>query len=167
MNYSVLSDRLLTYDGKSIVEPEDVGKLLLAGLTPDCIISTETSEEIELFNSMSDSPILIFDENRETELDFSWQIPQEYLDIDLVQYFTKFITPQNESRILEELDLVLKLKIENEFRTIIYVVDRLKEEKIVFGVGRGSACACYLLFCIDIHLVDCIKYNIPSSEFFH
>lgn len=166
-SFSVLKDRLLQWDGKSIIEPESIADLLLNGVTPDKILTTEISEEVELFNQMSDVKIDLYDENKEVKLDFSWQLPQKYLELDLIEYFSHFITPKNEERICEELELVMKFQIENEMRTIIYVVDILKDKKVVFGVGRGSSCASYLLYCIGIHQVDCLKYDIPASEFFH
>lgn len=167
MSYTILSNRLLRYDGKSVVEPSEIGDLLLSGVSPDNIISTEISEDIKLFNTMSDIPIVLYNQEDESyNLDFTWGIPQEFLDIDLIDYFSKFITPENELRIIAELEMVLKLDIQEEFKTIIYVVHKLKEDKVLWGVGRGSSCSSYLLFLIGIHCVDCIKYDIPMTEFF-
>jgi len=48
---------------------------------------------------------------------------------------------------------------------LIYLVDVMRENKIVWGVGRGSACASYSLFLIGIHKVDSLKYNLNIKEF--
>jgi DNA polymerase III alpha subunit len=47
-----------------------------------------------------------------------------------------------------------------------YVVDTLRENNIVWGVGRGSSVASYVLHLIGVHKIDSIKYNIPIEEFF-
>jgi DNA polymerase III alpha subunit len=167
MNLSILSDRLLRFDGKSIVDPDGIEDLLLLGLKPSQILTTELSEEVELFNQMSDDPILVYDENSPVELSYAWQIPMKYQKIDLVIYFAQFVTTENEQRINEELEIVQLMSIENEFRTIIYLIDQLREKEIVWGVGRGSACASYLLFCLGLHCVDSLKYNISLEEFYH
>ena len=163
----VLQNRLLQADGTNIVEPDVVEDLILSGVSPNKILTTEMTEDIELFNSMSDIPVLVYDENDTLVLDFDYQIPQDYKDIDLIEFFSQFITEENVERIAQEIEYVYTLNIIDEIRTIIYVVDVLDMKKVVWGVGRGSSCASYLLFLIGLHCVDCIKYDIPCEEFFH
>ena len=52
-------------------------------------------------------------------------------------------------------------------KTVIFIVDTFKEAGIVWGVGRGSSCASYILFLLGLHLVDPIKFDISMDEFFH
>jgi DNA polymerase III alpha subunit len=47
-----------------------------------------------------------------------------------------------------------------------YIVDTLRANNVVWGVGRGSSVASYVLHLIGVHKVDSIKYNIPIEEFF-
>jgi DNA polymerase III alpha subunit len=47
-----------------------------------------------------------------------------------------------------------------------YIVDTLRTNNIVWGVGRGSSVASYVLYLIGVHKIDSIKYNIPIEEFF-
>jgi DNA polymerase III alpha subunit len=47
-----------------------------------------------------------------------------------------------------------------------YIVDTLRANNIVWGVGRGSSVASYVLHLIGVHKIDSIKYNIPIEEFF-
>jgi DNA polymerase III alpha subunit len=51
-------------------------------------------------------------------------------------------------------------------RVLIFVIDEFKKQNIVWGVGRGSSCASYILFLIEVHSVDPVKYSIPLAEFF-
>jgi DNA polymerase III alpha subunit len=51
-------------------------------------------------------------------------------------------------------------------KTMKYIVDTLRKNNVVWGVGRGSSIASYALFLIGIHKIDSIKYDIPITEFF-
>jgi DNA polymerase III alpha subunit len=47
-----------------------------------------------------------------------------------------------------------------------YLVDTLRANNVVWGVGRGSSVASYALYLIGVHKIDSIKYNLPIEEFF-
>jgi DNA polymerase III alpha subunit len=47
-----------------------------------------------------------------------------------------------------------------------YVVDTLRNNQVVWGVGRGSSVASYVLFIIGVHKIDSVKYKLPINEFF-
>ncbi len=47
-----------------------------------------------------------------------------------------------------------------------YTVDTLRANNIIWGVGRGSSVASYVLHIIGVHKIDPIKYDIPIEEFF-
>lgn len=175
-NLIALKDRLLLFNGISIVEPEDVPDLFLKGLKPSQIQVAENSFEIEEFNKRSDEPLKIFDVDCNIDLTESkrWLLPDEYLNLDLDEYFHNFLIqlPENiqeraEVRINNELAEVKTRHFEDGLRTIIFVVDTFKKNKQVWGVGRGSSCASYLLYLIGLHKVDCLKYDVSYHEFFH
>jgi DNA polymerase III alpha subunit len=46
-----------------------------------------------------------------------------------------------------------------------YLVDTMRENKIVWGVGRGSSVASYVLYLIGVHKIDSIKYELDINEF--
>ena len=46
-----------------------------------------------------------------------------------------------------------------------YLVDTMRKNNIVWGVGRGSSVASYVLYLIGIHRIDSIKYNLDINEF--
>jgi DNA polymerase III alpha subunit len=168
INYTVLKDRILRFDGANIVDPNQIPHLLLCGVSPKYIKSSEDTEDIEKFNRMSDVIIEIYNEDETNiNLDYTWNIPKSFLELNIRDYFNKFITVENKERITAELEMVEELKVENEIRSIIFTIAVLKENKVVYGVGRGSSCASYLLFLIGVHSVDPLKYNIPMEEFFH
>lgn len=97
----------------------------------------------------------------------NWYIPQEYQDLDIENWILgqcKDIQAYN--RVKEELELYHKNDMIPVLKTMKYVVDTLRDNNIVWGVGRGSSVASYALYLIGVHKVDSIKYNLPIEEFF-
>jgi len=48
---------------------------------------------------------------------------------------------------------------------MIYLVDFMRENEIVWGVGRGSSVASYVLYLIGVHRIDSIKFGLDWREF--
>ncbi len=95
-----------------------------------------------------------------------WNMPQEYLDLDLGSYFAAKITTQEQvDRVCHELELYAENGLEPMLRFMIYMVDTMRNNGILWGVGRGSSVSSYLLFLIGLHSVDAIKYDLDIKEF--
>ena len=41
----------------------------------------------------------------------------------------------------------------------------MRDNKVIWGVGRGSSVASYVLYLIGIHKVDSMYYDLPINEF--
>ena len=78
---------------------------------------------------------------------------------------SKCVTADQLQRVKTELELYKKFQLEKLLRFLIYLVDTLRENKIVWGVGRGSSVASYVLYLIGLHKVDSLKYNLDINEF--
>jgi len=48
---------------------------------------------------------------------------------------------------------------------MIYMVQVMKDNHIVWGVGRGSSVSSFLLFLVGLHQINPIKYNLDIKEF--
>jgi len=96
----------------------------------------------------------------------NWAMPKEYYEIDLEQYFAQRISSIVEAeRVQQELELYRERHLETVLKFIIYIVDTMKTNKIVWGVGRGSSIASYCLYLIGLHKIDSIKYELDIKEF--
>lgn len=101
------------------------------------------------------------------EVDSSnWFIPEEYKSMDIEEFLVNQCPKENYDRLIQELDLYRKKEMVPVLRAMKYIVDTLRANNIVWGVGRGSSVASYVLFLIGVHKVDSIKYNLPIEEFF-
>jgi DNA polymerase III alpha subunit len=96
-----------------------------------------------------------------------WFIPYEYKTMDILDWlYQRCPTPEIRERVVEELRLFAKHDMIPMLKTMKYVVDTLRANNVVWGVGRGSSVASYVLFIIGVHKIDSVKYKIPINEFF-
>ena len=102
-----------------------------------------------------------------TTIDTSeWFIPTEYQNMDIEQFLVDQCPKENYGRLAEELQLYKNRNMLPVLRQMKYLVDTLRSNDVVWGVGRGSSVASYVLYLIGVHKVDSIKYNLPIEEFF-
>mgnify|MGYP001565419402 CR=1 FL=1 len=100
-------------------------------------------------------------------------IPQYYKDIDVESYVGGLVPKGVAGAIIagssQRVDMELTLYKERGLfpilQVLIYVVDTLRKNNLVWGVGRGSSVASYVLYLIGIHKVDSLKYNLNIKEF--
>ena len=97
----------------------------------------------------------------------NWFIPYEYKTMDILDWlYQRCPTPEVRERVVEELRLFAKHDMIPVLKTMKYVVDTLRANNVVWGVGRGSSVASYVLFIIGVHKIDSVKYKLPINEFF-
>jgi DNA polymerase III alpha subunit len=68
-------------------------------------------------------------------------------------------------RVNKEYELFKERELDDVLRFFIYLVDYLRENSIVWGVGRGSSVASYILFLIGVHKIDSMRYSLDIKEF--
>jgi len=95
-----------------------------------------------------------------------WFIPRQYQEMDIESWLFDSSPEENHERLATEIQLFRQHNMTSVLKTMKYVVDTLRANNIVWGVGRGSSVASYVLFTIGVHKIDPIKYNIPIEEFF-
>lgn len=95
-----------------------------------------------------------------------WNIPQDIAELDLDVYFAEKVTTVEEAvRVAEELALYRDKKMEPMLRFMIHLVNVMRENKIVWGVGRGSSVSSFLLYLAGLHSINSVKYNLDIKEF--
>ena len=76
-----------------------------------------------------------------------------------------FDEPEEMARVCEELHEYEKRGMFNLLKFLVYLVDIMRENNIVWGVGRGSSVASYVLYLIGIHKINSIQYGLDWHEF--
>lgn len=96
----------------------------------------------------------------------TWSIPQKYLDLDIESYlYNKCVNTTQSNRVHEELVLYKERNLIILLKFMVYFVDTLRKNNVLWGVGRGSSVSSYILYLIGIHRIDSIKYNLNIGEF--
>lgn len=163
--------------GRVIYNRHDLYELLYQGYDISNIKEIEWHEDMHKFNSALTlnhlsipkmEPLKTykvdvpeFDNERQSE----WFIPEEYMQMDICSYIRNKTPVDGLSRIDAELELYTKYNLLDILKVCVYLVDKMHENKIVWGVGRGSSVASFVLYVIGIHKVDSIKYGLDIKEF--
>ena len=106
--------------------------------------------------------VAFFDEANQCE----WFMPEEYSKFPIVDWlYEQCTTEKQRARVDEELLLFIQHGMFDLLFYLKYLVDTMRENKIVWGVGRGSSVASYVLYLIGVHRIDSIKYDLDIREF--
>lgn len=98
-------------------------------------------------------------------LQSDWFMPEEYKTMDIEAFLVQQCPKEHHLRLNEELQEYKKRSMLDLLRWLKFFVDTCRANNIVWGVGRGSSVASYVLFVIGIHKIDSIKYNLDWHEF--
>ncbi len=153
----------------------DNTKKLSIALQKDLLVSNEV-KKFNMFHSDDLFTIVEKKNNSYTHNFCTFNIPKEYYQIDIYKYTEQNILPRIAHdtiydkrcfRMFSELEWFCQNELrKNIFKTLLYIIDTFKSQNVFWGVGRGSSCASYILYLIDLHLVDSVLYDIPMEEFF-
>lgn len=96
-----------------------------------------------------------------------WNMPKEYKTLDIENWVLEQCPPwdPNFTRVEEELTAFRARGMVDLLRWLKYFVDTMQANNIIWGVGRGSSVASYVLYLIGVHKIDSIKYNLDWQEF--
>ena len=134
---------------------------------PDILEHCLTSDDCQQYLDRLESEHLHYPTPAQQIDTAHWFIPEEYKNMDISDWlYQRCSTPESRERVDEELRLFAKHDMIPVLKTMKYIVDTLRANNVVWGVGRGSSVASYVLHLIGVHKIDSIKYNIPIEEFF-
>ena len=176
MTSSIL-DKYKDKFGQVILNDDGLFELIYGGHALDHI-KAEKTQNTEQYNYYIDEYDLekneiVYANNKElTEAQFvtkcvsSWFMPDMYKTLNVYEFIKNLVkTDDEKQRIAIEMTMFEERKMMNVLRFLIYLVDSMRKNKIVWGVGRGSSVASYVLFLIGIHKVNSLKYNLDIKEF--
>jgi len=96
----------------------------------------------------------------------TWFMPQEYQQLDIAQHILDLCVSEPElQRCGEELLLYQERDLFPLLQYLKYLVDVMVANRVIWGVGRGSSVASYVLYKLKVHRVDSLFYELDISEF--
>jgi DNA polymerase III alpha subunit len=141
----------LNIDDETVVEQFNFARRQNADPFPNLTLFNEAVESLEQFDKR----------NQE-----QWFMPKEYEDFPMVEFLLDKTTNEEEyQRVVAELDLYIQHNMMTLLNYLKYLVDTMRSNNIVWGVGRGSSVASYCLYLLGVHKVNSIKYELDIHEF--
>jgi hypothetical protein len=96
----------------------------------------------------------------------NWHMPQEYKSLDIAAHVLSLCQTEPElQRCGQELLLYQERDLFDLLRYLKYLVDVMTQNTIIWGVGRGSSVASYVLYKLKVHRIDSMYYNLDIHEF--
>lgn len=152
------------------------------------VVLCDSSDDIDKFNTAMEEqgmnplqkyiPLDVDQKTFDGVCQSEWFMPQEYKDLELEMHLFQKVQEQLQHassdfvfnsaqwiRVEEELKAFEERGMEDLLRYMIYLVDFMRENNIVWGVGRGSSVASYVLYLIGVHRIDSIQYGLDWREF--
>jgi DNA polymerase III alpha subunit len=157
---------MLDSQGKMYIEDNDIIELMLANrqvkILPTNRKSFETFE-LECRQFGLPVPFVLAEDTNNIQ----WNMPAEYQALDIEEYITNNhqLNTQQLARVQSELEEFEQRDLVDLLRFLVYFVKLLRSNNVVYGVGRGSSIASYVLYLIGIHRIDSFKYNLDIKEF--
>ena len=141
----------------------DISKLFFEDTEKYSLALKELGLNLSSINTTPDrEPLAEFD-NKNIN---SWHMPDKYYKINVLQWLLDKCQNDDEKlRVQFEYDLFEKKKFVRVLQFLIYFVDTLRANNIVWGVGRGSSVASFCLFLIGVHKINPLLYNLDINEF--
>lgn len=126
------------------------------------LLNADRIPELTVSEDLFDTSIEMFDEANQC----TWFMPEEYQSFPIVDWlYEQCSTKQERDRVDAELILFVQHGMFDLLFYLKYLVDTMRENKIVWGVGRGSSVASYVLYLMGVHRINSIKYNLDINEF--
>lgn len=118
---------------------------------PNTIIYIEDDRSLEQFDKS----------NQDT-----WHFPDQYKNMDIAQYIlNQCKTDEELQRAGQELLLFQERDMFMLLKYLKYLVDTMRANNIVWGVGRGSSVASFVLFLLGVHKINSLYYGLEIEEF--
>jgi DNA polymerase-3 subunit alpha len=93
-------------------------------------------------------------------------MPEEYRSMDIAEHVLGLCNTQAElQRCGQELLMFQERSLFDLLRYLKYLVDTMIEHRVIWGVGRGSSVASYVLYKLGVHRVDSMYYDLDPQEF--
>jgi DNA polymerase III alpha subunit len=95
-----------------------------------------------------------------------WFMPEEYKQLDIAQHVLNLCKTDSElQRVGEELLLYQERNLFDLLRYLKYLVDVMQANRLIWGVGRGSSVASYVLYLMGVHRINSMFYELDPAEF--
>jgi len=127
----------------------------------DKSLGIENPPEFKLYQQPTGS-IENFDKQKQN----FWYMPEDYKQFDIAKFVLEQCKTEPElQRAGEELLMFQERDMFMMLRYLKYLVDTIRHKQLIWGVGRGSSVASYVLYKLGVHKIDSLYYELDPTEF--
>ena len=127
----------------------------------DTFINLDDIPELLLYHADS-MEVQQFDERNQA----NWHMPESYKTFDIAKFVLDQCQDEAElQRAGEELLLFQERDMFTLLQYLKYLVDTMRKNNIVWGVGRGSSVASFVLFLLGVHKINSLYFGLSIEEF--
>lgn len=95
-----------------------------------------------------------------------WLMPPQYRDLDIAAHVLELCQGEAElQRAGQELLMFQERGLFDLLRWLVYLVDTMRTNRIVWGVGRGSSVASFVLYKLGVHRINSLHYDLDPAQF--
>lgn len=164
-NRKILGDHNIEFNEEGLMDLLYNDKEV-SGVLNNCPQSLELYKKY-LNNFNIDKKIEEFKNKSIEERKNTWFIPEKYKTMNVEEYILNLCKTQEEiDRVKMELQEYKSHNMFDLLRLCIFLSEFIKtNDDVIIGIGRGSSVSSYILYLLEIHLVDSLKYNLDIKEF--
>ena len=164
--------------GELIYNQSDLCDLVMKGhnlnelseLTVDSTVDLETAalilEDVPSFVKYDSLIEQISTEEFDHRNQQQWFMPQQYKQLDIAAHVLDLCRSDAElQRCGQELMMYQQRGLFDLLRYLKYLVDTMTQHRLIWGVGRGSSVASYVLYKLGVHRIDSMYYDLDPAEF--
>ena len=165
--------------GQLVFSESDICDLVMQGHGIDSLkhVTVEQSIDLEKLVGLLEQPesLLTWTFPQDSEISApefhlqqqsNWHMPSEYKSLDIAAYILGLCNNEAElQRCGAELLLFQEKDLFNLLRYLKYLVDVMTANHVIWGVGRGSSVASYVLYKLGVHRIDSMFYELDPTEF--
>jgi hypothetical protein len=165
--------------GEIVYSEDDVCDLIMAGMDTVNLrnLTVDSNLDIEKLAILIEDPVAMltwtFPENSNIsvpEFDYirqgHWHMPVEYQELDIAEHVLSLCSTQQElQRCGQELLLFQERNLFDLLKYLKYLVDVMRDNQVIWGVGRGSSVSSYVLYLLGVHRINSMFYDLDPSEF--
>jgi len=166
MRNDIYGQQIYTENDLCEIYLTDSKKSLKNVLVDKPIVFSETLDLENLPNTIEyvDSKLSVgeFDQLMQSK----WLMPDSYKNLDIAKYLLDLCQNDAElQRVGQELLLFQERNMFDLLRYLKYLVDTMRKNNIVWGVGRGSSVSSFVLFLLEVHRINSLYFDLSIDEF--
>lgn len=160
----LLKDRFLTKSGVSLLEIDQAAKKILHDGELPPHMKVEECIDVREYETLSGKKVVenCFEDIVE-EPDLAHGESEFDEVVGIIEKAPRF-NPKYIDRIEQELSFFDKTNNIKFLIRLDRMVKQFKEQNVVWGVGRGSSIASYVLYLLEVHDINPCVYGIPFYE---